>query len=276
MSEVVNFLADLFKQGYQYRSLNAYRSAISSVHDRVEGVAVGQHPLVSRLLKGVFNLRPPQPRYTSTWDVSQVLAYLEGLGENSALPLQMITLKLVMLMALTRPTRAADLQQLDLRFRRYLPEGVKFQASGLAKQTRANKPIADFFFPGFTQKEKLCPVTTLKAYEKATEQFRKTEEQQKLFIATIRPHKPVAASTIARWLRTVLERAGIDTTIFKAHSTRGASVSAAANAGITTSEIMQSADWSSESTFKRFYYKPVQSAVFGETILSHAKSTSST
>ena len=109
--------------------------------------------------------------------------------------------------------------------------------------------------------EKLCPVMTLKAYEKATEQFRKTEEQQKLFIATIRPHKPVAASTIARWLRTVLERAGVDTTIiFKAHSTRGASVSAAANAGITTSEIMQSADWSSESTFKRFYYKPVQSS----------------
>ena len=57
----------------------------------------------------------------------------------------MITVKLVMLMALTRPTRAADLQQLDLRFRRYLPEGVKFQASGLAKQTRANKPMADFF-----------------------------------------------------------------------------------------------------------------------------------
>ena len=30
--DVVNFLAELFQQGYQYRSLNAYRSAISSVH----------------------------------------------------------------------------------------------------------------------------------------------------------------------------------------------------------------------------------------------------
>ena len=160
MSEVVNFLADLFKQGYQYRSLNAYRSAISSA--RQSGVSgCGTATLVTRLLKGVFNLRPPQPRYTSTWGVSQVLVYL-GLGENSTLPLQMITLKLVMLMALTRPTRAADFQQLDLRFKRYLPEGVKFQASGLAKQTRANKPIDDFFFPSFTQKEKLCRVMTLK------------------------------------------------------------------------------------------------------------------
>jgi hypothetical protein len=31
INEVVNFLAELFQQGYQYRSLNAYRSAISSV-----------------------------------------------------------------------------------------------------------------------------------------------------------------------------------------------------------------------------------------------------
>jgi hypothetical protein len=70
ISEVVNCLAHLFKEGYQYRSLNAYRSAISSVHERVDGYEVGQHPLVSRVMKGAFNLRPPQPRHESTWYVS--------------------------------------------------------------------------------------------------------------------------------------------------------------------------------------------------------------
>ena len=65
ISEVINFLANLYKEGYQYRSLNAYKSAISSVHDKVDGHEVGQHPLVSRLLKGVFNTRPPQTRYNS-------------------------------------------------------------------------------------------------------------------------------------------------------------------------------------------------------------------
>ena len=81
----MNFLADLFKQGYQYRYLNANRSAVSSVYDRL---AVGQHPLVTQLLKAVFNLRPPQPGYTSIWDVSQVLVYLEGLEENSTCMVQ--------------------------------------------------------------------------------------------------------------------------------------------------------------------------------------------
>ncbi len=52
--ELVNFLADLHDKGYSYRSLNAYRSAISSTHDRVDGTTISQHPLVCRLLAGVF------------------------------------------------------------------------------------------------------------------------------------------------------------------------------------------------------------------------------
>ena len=54
VSSIVNFLADLFDQGYKHSSLCSYRSAISSVHERVDGYEVGYHPLVSRLLKGVF------------------------------------------------------------------------------------------------------------------------------------------------------------------------------------------------------------------------------
>ena len=67
---ILGFLADQYEEGRQYWSLNCYRSALSSTHLSVEGFPVGQHPLVIRLLKGVFNQRPPQPRYTHTWDVS--------------------------------------------------------------------------------------------------------------------------------------------------------------------------------------------------------------
>ena len=87
VSEVVNFLAHLYKDGYQYRSLNAYCSAISSMHERVDRYEVGQHPLVSRVMRGAFNLRPPQPRYEATWDVSTVLRYIESLGPSEVLPL---------------------------------------------------------------------------------------------------------------------------------------------------------------------------------------------
>ena len=78
VKEVVNFLAHLHKEGYQYRSLNAYRSAISSAHERVDGFTVGQHPLVTRLMNGVFNDRPPLPRYTCTWNVDTVLSFISS------------------------------------------------------------------------------------------------------------------------------------------------------------------------------------------------------
>jgi hypothetical protein len=84
-------------------------------------VEEGQHSLVSRTLKGIFHKRPPQPRYSESWDVSTVTSYIESLDENDSLCLASLTHKSV---ALTRPSTSADVSQLDLRFRRYLPVGV--------------------------------------------------------------------------------------------------------------------------------------------------------
>ena len=44
VSPLVNFLASLFEQGLQHRSVNTICSAISVTHDRVEGFPLGQHP----------------------------------------------------------------------------------------------------------------------------------------------------------------------------------------------------------------------------------------
>ena len=219
IGEVVNFLAHLYKEGYQYRSLNSYRSAISSVHEKVDGYEVGQHPLISRVLKGAFNLRPPQPRYETTWDVATVLQYIESLGSSRSLSLQSISWKLAMLLAL-RPSRSADLVRLDLRTRRYTPDGVVFQEVGLAKQTRQNKPRTEFFFPVFPHNATLCPVETLRVYEQKTESFRSNKDEggTRLFLAVVRPHKPISSSTLARWLRSMLDKAGIDTGIFRSGS----------------------------------------------------------
>ena len=46
----------------------------------------------------------------------------------------------------------------------------------------------------------------------------------KLFSLFVKPHKPVSTNSLARWIKSVLSNAGIDTSVFKAHSVRGASV----------------------------------------------------
>ena len=79
----------------------------------MDGIPIGQHPLVKQLFKGVYNSRPPQPRYTHTWDVQN---HITELGDNGSLSLKQLSLKLVMLMSLTRASRVSELQALDLCF----------------------------------------------------------------------------------------------------------------------------------------------------------------
>ena len=81
--------------------------------------------------------------------------------------------------------------------------------------------MSEFFFPSFPGNTKLCLSTTLKDYNMRMESLRKGEPR--LFIVIIKPHGAVVASTIARWLKSILEAAGIDASIFNAHSVRGAS-----------------------------------------------------
>ncbi len=162
IEEVVNFLAHLLSEGYQYRSLKAYRSAIASLHAPVEGNSVGQHPLVARLLKGAFHARTPLPRYSATWDVSKVLSYLSTLKLSSDLPLKSLTYKTVILLALTRPSRSADLAKLDISNYRLIPEGYSFKPAALPKQVRQGKQIQEYFWAKFSEDQNLCPVATLK------------------------------------------------------------------------------------------------------------------
>ena len=43
----------------------------------------------------------------------------------------------------------------------------------------------------------------------------------------------------------------------------------AANVGITMEDILKAADWNAESTFHKFYYKPVHDSSFARSILSN-------
>ena len=81
-------------------------------------------------------------------------------------------------------------------------------------------------------------------------------------------HRPVTRATISRWILSLIKEAGIDTTIFKAHSVIGASTTEAANALFPLQEILDMADWSKAATFRQFYCKPIFSSTFGETIFS--------
>ena len=155
---------------------------------------------------------------------------------------------------------------------RVLPDGVQFNPVYLSNQSRPSRPLKPFTFPSFSSDKRLCPKEALQAYAARTESFR-GEGKDKL-LSYVKPHSPISSSSVARWIVTLLKLAGIDTNTFKSHSVRSASATAAASAGITTNQIMDAADWRSESVFERFYYKPANSNSVGQAVLSSSSTDS--
>ena len=115
---VCQFLHCLFMNGLSYSVLNTARSVISNLN--LEATLnsavkpVGQHPLVCRYLKGVFNKNGPVPRYNTIWPVEKVPDYLKLLWPLEKITLKDLTLKLVMLIALTTGQRCQTLTLLDM------------------------------------------------------------------------------------------------------------------------------------------------------------------
>ena len=111
---VVEFLSYLFKNGAGYSAVNTARSALSTFLVNEYGLTVGNSIMVKRLMKGIFEIKPPLSRYKVIWDVNIVLEYLRNFSADADLPLYMITYKLVMLLALTTRQRAQTLHAISI------------------------------------------------------------------------------------------------------------------------------------------------------------------
>lgn len=212
----------------------------------------GQHPLVVRLMKGIFNKRPSFPKTTVTWDTNIVLHYLRDLDSTS---LKNLTLKAVTLTALLSGQRAQTIHLLDVRNMSVSDDLYKFRIGDIIKHSRPGHHLNEIELPAYPHNKDLCIVTVLNEYLSRTHDVRQNKTQ--LFISYIKPYKTVSKSTISRWIKTVLKDAGIDMNIFNPHSTRSASTSKASRSSVPLDTIMKTAGWTQSSTFATYYKKPL-------------------
>lgn len=270
--QIVDFLTYLYHKGLQYSTINGYRSMLSAVLPCIEGYKVGQHPYVIQLLKGVFNARPPQARLVPEWDLLKVLNALQKrpFEPLSKASLKLITMKTVFMIAISSFRRCSDLQSFRIG-----PESVNIQSKGitfirhgLAKQDRQSHRRATVFIPAFPDNKKLDPKRCMYYYLKATEKYRRSPEgadETKVFLGLNEPHRPVSSQTISHWIVETLRFTLNDKEMkVKAHSTRALGPSLALFRGASVESIMNSADWSSETTFTRFYLRDMNCNVFKE------------
>jgi len=166
-----------------------------------------------------------------------------------------LSYKLVTLIALCTGQRCQTLSVLKLSDMNIINGIVYFRVSELLKQSRPGVHLKPLELKPFPLDEKLCVVKSLEVYIHRTAHLRDSTEN--LFITYIKPHGKASKDTIARWIKTVLSLSGIDISVFKAHSIRSASTSAASELGVPITDILSTAGWSSDCTFARHYNKVV-------------------
>jgi integrase len=249
------FLANLYKSGLGYSSINTTRSALSSVFGKINNCEVGSHKLLNQFMKGVSRLRPPCPKYSITWDASQVLDLLKSWDTDNCSMLE-LSYKLLSLLALVTGQRVQSLASIRVS-NIVWGNCVQIKLTDVLKTTKISNPNPVLVIPPY-QNQSICPLYTLKKYLDITAALRQPEKIDALFLSYVTPYKAVTRQTLSRWLCKTLSLANIDINMFSGHSFRHASSSKAASKGINTDSIMQRVGWTPGSdTFAKFYKKPI-------------------
>ena len=127
---------------------------------------------------------------------------------------------------------------------------VQILITEVLKTSTAHRHLDPLIFKKFSDNPRLCIYRHIQLYIDKTRLLRRSEDF--LFVSYQKPHLRVHKSTISRWIRMVLNFSGVDTSVFKAHSTRAASASRAAKFA-SISCILNAGGWSGQSTFERHY-----------------------
>ena len=253
VNQVLDFLVELFDSGLSYSAINTARSALSQIIlCKEKACTIGAHPHITRFMKGVFNLRPPVPRYTIMWDVGKLLKKLRKLSPLTSLSLKELTLKMVALVAIVLAARSQTIVALNVKNMTVEADKFCFTLNTHLKQSRPGYRPPLIELESYSDKH-LCIYRAMTEYLKRTNDLRGGDGQ--LFISYTKPHKKVCAETVARWIRSTMGMAGINVEDYKAHSVRSATTSKASGLGVPIEEIMRTVGWTNARTFATHYKK---------------------
>ena len=157
--DVIAYLTSMYDRGLQYATIAAAKSVLAGVLHILGVTSISSHPLIIRLLKGIFHVRPPKPRYEFIWDTDLLLKFLKTL-HPAVIPLKLLTLKTVTLLTLLSGQRVSTLHLSQLQRD---PTLVIFNIQGLLKHSRAAKRALHITYHAFPHDVALCPVVTLDA-----------------------------------------------------------------------------------------------------------------
>ena len=259
----VNHLADFFthlfnKNEYAVSTLSTIRSGMKTILSRDSQEKLS-HPRITKLFSSMNRLKPSTPALADdVWDVGKVVKYLEQVyPKYRDIELLQLSEKCATLILISTMCRGQNLTMMDIsdtKMRKF-PDKFVFILDKATKGYRnaTHKFMQKMSICKFPREPKICPYRCLEVYLDRTRRRSTTQ----LFVST--QHFTAASrDTISRWVKTVMARAGIDTQLFKPHSTRAASATKARFLGMPLDMIMEQAGWANPASFYRHYFRKIE------------------
>ena len=156
-----------------------------------------------------------------------------------------------MLICLTTGQRGQTIHKMDVSYIQEMDGRYRITVCDKLKQTKPGRHLEAIDLFVYPNDKKLFVTEHLKEYLHRTEQLRKGHS--KLLLSYFKSFKPVSKDTISRWIKQILEAAGIDIKKYSAHSSKAASTSSCKAKGLNLAEIMKSAGWSKFEHFRQIF-----------------------
>ena len=248
--EAVNFLTEYFNTGVGHSSMNTTRSCLSSFIV-IDGTPLGEIPVIARFIKGTRRVRPPGGKVTHVWNPLTMLHHLQEWGPTAELTLQQLTRRTMLLFLLATGQRLQALHLMKRTDFQWEADSLKIKYTDRLKTNDPiDSPLVLLF--KYHEEETLCVFSHIKAYLANDD----TAPAAPYVFSTVRlPTSRATSATISRQVKATLASAGIHD--FTAYTARHAATSAASRANVPLNTILQSASWVRESTFSRFYNRPL-------------------
>ena len=178
------------------------------------------------------------------------------------LDLKTCAMKTLMLLLLATACRKRELMLMDISPQHMMIDNdvITFSLVAPCKNfvpSNPNKGFQLIYVRKNMVEPTLCPYTHVLDYMSLTK-FKRASTS--LFVSSNVPYKAAKAGTLLNWGKKMLQQAGVDTRLFKPHSTRSSATSCLFSGGLPLDIILGWARWSSLDSFAKTYHRQLLSA----------------
>ena len=132
-----------------------------------------------------------------------------------------------MLLALSSVQRVQTLQALNINNMSIEETKIVFTVVQRLKTSPPGHNSLPVMASKVLRNKSICPYSHLLHYIDRRTSLEKLSDSTQLFISLNKPHNGVTSSSLASWIKDILQGCGITTFVFKAHNTRSAATSKA-------------------------------------------------